>query len=67
MTKLPDDVDGRSKRARQFRQAVADLASDFGGEEALTAADRVRLRIDSALLAVAARVEQLDGEVGRGD
>jgi hypothetical protein len=34
-------------------------------EVSVTAADRVRLRIDSALLAVAARVLQPDGEVGR--
>jgi hypothetical protein len=34
-------------------------------EVSLTAADRARLRIDSALLAVAARVEQPDGGPGR--
>ena len=59
MTKLPRGVDGRSALARQYRQAVRDLAADFGGEDALTVAERELIE-QAAIMIVRASTMRAD-------
>lgn len=59
-----DGVDGRGKRARKFRQAVADLAKDFGGEDGLSVAERELIQ-QAAILMVQA--ETMRTAVLKGD
>jgi hypothetical protein len=54
MRKLPAGVDSRSKLARQYRQAVRDLAAEIGGEDALSVAERELIEQAAVLMALSA-------------
>lgn len=55
--KLLDGVDGRSVKARRFRDLVADFAADLGGADVLTVADWSLIR-QAAIVTVEAETMQ---------
>lgn len=57
-------IDGRSAAARRYRDLVADLAADLGGEAALTSAELALVRQAAA---TTMRAEQLQAAIVRGE
>lgn len=63
-TRLLAGVDGRSASARRFRDLVAELKAEYGGDRELTAAELGAIRQAAAMMLHA---EQLQAAVVRGE
>jgi hypothetical protein len=63
-THMLPGIDGRSAPARRYRDLVADLAADLGGEAALTNAEMALVRQAAA---TTMRAEQLQAAIVRGE